>query len=704
MAFRFFGVMVIVGFFFCFSVVARGGEDEAPTLIDFWEDLEKINVTIADRTETPLNQAPAAVTVFTREDMDRLAVNSLGELLNLVPGMFTSLDTTVGGRGEYSVSRAGAGLGNDLLVLFDGVRLNDLHSNNMAPFHRNLDLGQLERVEILRGPASSLYGSNSMSGVINLIPRRGYSGVAIGVGEPGLFQSTLSFSGGDPEWVAWDLYGSFRDERGEQFYGYNPHSQYNDLPNVNVPEYAEFRDPARYTDVLLQLRVARSLKVNLRHSARKMHDYYFFAGGILNDANHDHGQSTFLSMDYRRDLSEQWSIIAESSFMRGKWEGLHSPIPRGAFFAQEDDFYGGPIQTHDMVQGRLDFVYQRDAGLNFVVGAAYLQGNNPEAFSQRNYDLFVEDPVYLGEVHVFDEDPDHRFNSDETQRNRGVFAQISGEYGLLHYLVGARWDGFRFGGNQVSPRVALQYGTFVHRGKLIYGHAFRGPGLGDLFEMNNLAVEGNPNLKSTELDSFELRYEFRGSGFHFDSSYFLSETKNAVTVIAVSEPAPGTAGAGWANAGKQRVEGVESQLTWHYGRFNFLQIGGACFFDKDAEYDFEVLFEKPDAFIPKYTGSLVWNQVYGDLNMNLSGYYRGQIDALPDQGSFPVFNAKLQYRFSDAFSCSLQVKNLLDREYYAAALSSGLGFLPSGEIERRLPMRGRTIEVGFSYRLSALDQ
>ncbi len=126
---------------------------------------EEIVVT-ATRRPTSVEKLPARLDVLTREDIDARALASLAE------GLGAEAVQSGGAGAATSLFLRGAN-SNHTLALFDGVRLND-PANPSAQYDFGLDtLGPIERVETLRGPASAVYGSDAIGGVVNLIPRRG---------------------------------------------------------------------------------------------------------------------------------------------------------------------------------------------------------------------------------------------------------------------------------------------------------------------------------------------------------------------------------------------------------------------------------------------------------------------------------------------------------------------------------------------------
>lgn len=128
-------------------------------------------VSLASRHQQPVSDAPGIVSVVTAEQIRALDLRTLADLAKVLPGFETSRDL----QGFWRVAARGRRVDPELLVLYDGHRLNNPYDGRV-PWELPLD--DLERVEVIRGPGSALYGAGAFSGVVNLVPRRdpGFSG------------------------------------------------------------------------------------------------------------------------------------------------------------------------------------------------------------------------------------------------------------------------------------------------------------------------------------------------------------------------------------------------------------------------------------------------------------------------------------------------------------------------------------------------
>jgi outer membrane receptor for ferrienterochelin and colicins len=132
-------------------------------------------ISSASRYGQSLYEAPASVTVISRDEIRRFGYRTLAEVLSAAGGLFTTYDRNY----TYLTVRGLANTGDfntRILVLLDGRRLNQpVDDDSLLGTEELVDLAALERVEIIRGPGSTLYGTNAFYAVVNLVTRTGAS-------------------------------------------------------------------------------------------------------------------------------------------------------------------------------------------------------------------------------------------------------------------------------------------------------------------------------------------------------------------------------------------------------------------------------------------------------------------------------------------------------------------------------------------------
>ena len=169
-------------------------------------------VITASRMAQPKMSSPAASSVFNRADIERLQPSSVADLLRRVPG--ASL-TTNGGTGSLTTLSLRGTSATQTLVLVDGQRISSASAGQ--PSLEFLDIEQIERIEVIRGPRSAVYGSDAIGGVIQIFTRQGEPGLRprlkLGVGSNQSFVRSAGVSGGD-ERTTFDLGATLSETAG----------------------------------------------------------------------------------------------------------------------------------------------------------------------------------------------------------------------------------------------------------------------------------------------------------------------------------------------------------------------------------------------------------------------------------------------------------------------------------------------------------
>lgn len=184
--------------FFCFHPLITlpsfaQAQDNAPRPLEI--------VLTPNRGPTAIQRSGSAISVISADDITKTGAGGLVDALRHVPGL--SITQTGGAASVTNIRMRGATVGQTL-VLIDGVRMNDPSSPSAEFDFGMVSPTDVERIEVLRGPQSALYGSDAMGGVINIVTKRGagparYS-LSIGGGSYGTFETRASVSGGNGPW------------------------------------------------------------------------------------------------------------------------------------------------------------------------------------------------------------------------------------------------------------------------------------------------------------------------------------------------------------------------------------------------------------------------------------------------------------------------------------------------------------------------
>ncbi len=150
--------------------LARADQSQENLANDSLESLMNIQVTSVSKTEQKLSQTAAAVFVITQEDIARSGATNIPDLLRMVPGM----DVAQINANTWAISARGfnARFSNELQVLVDGRSVYTDSFGGVFWDQLDLPLEDIERIEVIRGPGGSIWGGNSVNGVINIITKK----------------------------------------------------------------------------------------------------------------------------------------------------------------------------------------------------------------------------------------------------------------------------------------------------------------------------------------------------------------------------------------------------------------------------------------------------------------------------------------------------------------------------------------------------
>jgi outer membrane receptor protein involved in Fe transport len=157
----------------CATLPVQAGAQSVETLGASLDSLLRMRVRTASRYSQTALEAPASVTIVTADEIRRYGYRNLDELLELVPGFYISNDRNYSYLGARGFSRP-TDYNNRILLLIDGHTLNDhLWGGAAIGSDTPINFDIIERIEIVRGPGSALYGTNAMFAVINIVTKTG---------------------------------------------------------------------------------------------------------------------------------------------------------------------------------------------------------------------------------------------------------------------------------------------------------------------------------------------------------------------------------------------------------------------------------------------------------------------------------------------------------------------------------------------------
>ena len=595
------------------------------------------SVFTASKYEQPVTAAPSAVSIVTAAEIRKYGYRTLADILRSLSGFYTSFDRQSASLGVRGFGRPGDA--NDrILVLLDGARINNnifdgAGIDNDFP----LDVDLIDRVEIVRGPGSSLYGSNAFFAVINIISRRGRDLQGLELSASGASQKTYrgrgSYGTRLPGGLEMLVSGTRYDSRGHKrlyFPEYDtPETNNGVAEGVNHEDAYQFFGRFSLGDF--------SLETSWADLNRQIPTGAF--GTAFNDPrNRAGGHQGLAQLQYRHLFADQLEVTARLLYSR---------------FRSHGDYvydYGAP-GSPQLVVNRDDF--QGDWwGTELQIGKT-LQHHRLVAGGEY-HDNFRQDLENHDVVSYLD--------SRNHSQTVGFFLQDDYQmFPNLALSLGVRYDHFSTCGGETSPRLALIYNPWEKTAlKLLYGKAFRAPSAYESYYNDELATQKpNPDLGPETIRSWEVVWEqfFNdhlravASGYYYRIKDLVNLTLDPSDELLV-----------FRNLDKVKASGMELELE---GRLASGWEGRLSYALQNAENSQtgESLSNSPRQLFklcliaPLVTdkASLAVEEQYTDRRRTVSG---------GEAGSFAVTNLTLSARhLLPGLEVALSVYNLLDRRY-----------------------------------------
>lgn len=658
-----------------FAPMAAQARTQDPALLDLsLDELLKVNVSAASFTTTSLRDAAASVTVFERRELERMGFRHLHEVLNYVPGAYTSRIATTGLENR-TVLRGNPGTAGGGLLAIDGQRVNTMQSVRAWGVVRNFPLAMVERVEIIRGPGGARFGGGPSDEVVNVVTRRGHAAAAAVSAEGG--HAAQAMVGAERDGWRLDVRAADTRDRSPDYEGVFD----------RFGRVSRSAEDGRTRTAILDVGRGRH-GVQVFHHESDIEGYYGLNGSI------NRGDESLLKATWWRyggsvDIGD-WRVDGFASAFRQRYalSAVLAPGPAAPFSA--GDFRQRGLLTHRNTAYGL--TAQRTVGAHTLTfGGETMEGEATQANLQSNYTL---GPVFvpLGGFR----DTGLRFVAPGAHdRMTAVFVEDDWRITDEHRVVlGARYDRYAQSGSATSPRVAWVWTPGERASyKLMVQDAFFAPTLGQLFLQNNPVIAGAPDLRPTKVRTTEFmaRYQFErvlltGVVYHRDATDgFVVVPLNGITATTV-------------NAAKQHTEGAEASLIWTPSPQWRLRLTGSRIFADRYTLPPMIAEAPPGRFVSHDTASLAlsWTPS-AQWDATLGAHARSR-EGFQAEANDPRAMLQLNWRPDDALRVWLHVDNLFNGRGSDVDVGGGLGVDRDGRIVRTLPLPGREAMLGVEWR------
>lgn len=585
-------------------------------------------VVTATRLPTPTERLPADVDVIDADAALSRGVSNIADALGDVPGLEVARS---GGFGQQTSLFSGGANSNHTLVLFDGLRLSDPSTPGSA-FDAGQDtLAGLDRIEIVQGPMSAVFGSDAIGGVVNILPRRG---------QDGPMQARLDVAGGSLGALraSAGVDGSYRALR----YALTAEGYATDGYDL-VPErmsthtgHDDGAESATFTGIFdLDVTDALTLDLLVRHrEARADFDAFIYPPPFFNEQRAD---------DADLEIAQNDLTVARLGATWRFSEQLDLRVSGGRLEQTRREQDGG-VDTSSY-EGRRNFA---DLSLNWRTGAL-------GAFSNVGVSAGIE-----GQREEVDIDQGFATVIAE-QDQHGAFVTAQGYLGGLTLTGAVRVDDYEGFGEEATWRAGVSFDVLSNtRVYAAYGSSFRAPTLYERF-----IYFGDPNLAPERGAGWEIGADTRFLAFSRDNGIELGLVYRSQDIEDLIDFGPFFT---YVNIDAAELESAEATLTlrplaWLSGRIAYTHT-----IAEDASTGASLLRRPEDAWSAtldvshgQFSGQLGWryvgeraDQIYGD-----DGFWQG-VGVAP---SYETARASLAWATSDNVQLYAAAENLADTAY-----------------------------------------
>lgn len=618
------------------------------------EELMAVEVVSASKYAQRIADAPAAVSVISAADIRQFGYRTLADILRSVRGFYVSSDHQYSYVGVRGFSPPGD-YNTRLLVLVDGYRINDnIYDTGAISGEFPVDVDLIDRVEIVRGPGSSVYGSNALFGVVNVITRRG-----------------RDLDGGEAAVAA----GSHGGREGRLSWG-------------------------RRLESGLEVLVSAS---GLRNDGSSLFfpefDTPATSNGITRDTDYEHRRQLLAKLEYGA-----WNLTLMGS-RRDKG------IPGGAYATD----FGDPGNHIIDAQESVNLAYYRVLDSGTAASARVYAGEYQYRGNYLYSGLLNKDVsdgswwggearflatlgrhklAYGGEYQRNQRQDQKNFNDDGSPPNLddrrrssryGIFLQDDFSFAeRWAFSAGLRYDHASDAAGNLSPRLGL-----IHQMpeesvvKLLYGSAYRIPNVYERYYAYPLQQAANPDLRPERIRTWEAVWEKSvGPGFNLVGSVYYYRIQDWI----VQQPDPVTGGALYRYANQDPVSArgfeFEADRQWRNGT----RLRASYALQSAPEHSGDGLNQVPRHLVKANLSSPLWSPAW---RTGLEYQYTGG-RAIADSrvAGYGLTNATLLYSLRPhGPEVALSLYNLFDKRYFDPDVDPGV------------PTRESIVQDGRTWRL-----
>lgn len=556
------------------------------------EELVEVEVSLATGSPKSSRLAPAAATVITAADIERMGATTLDEVLETVPGLHVAPSPTTLFSSIYSIRGIHTGFNPQVLMMYDSASLQ-FPNTGARIFLFKMPVAAISRVEIVRGPGSALHGADALAGTINIIPKNGeeIDGVGTGV-RYGSFDAFDAWAQGGGQLLGWEAALTFEYQMSNGDDGREIESDFQTIFDGLMGTDASQAPGSLNTDYKLfdaHLGLSRGgWNVNLWSLIQRDAGPGAGAANALTEENDIDFEQILAGLKHKGQIG-QWENSFALNYLYQNGDFFYQLFPPNAELPIGEDgnigtqpfagvvrftdgSFGNPMVKDQALSTDFSFTHtglvrhrpRVGFGLKYQKEETEQQKNNGSGVLDSHSATILPPPAInevgpemtdvTGTEFVWLDDNSrtiwHGYVHDEWNFSPG-----------WELTAGLRYDHYSDFGGTVNPRMALVWETSrALTMKALYGRAFRPPSFTEQYAINNPINLGNRALEPETIHTGELVFEFLPSPNLFTRlSLFAYKIQDLIDYVA--DPSPATTVTAQ-NARDQDGRGFEVEMGW----------------------------------------------------------------------------------------------------------------------------------------------
>jgi len=504
---------------------------------------EETFVISASKVKENIEKTPSSVYVITDTMIENMGALTLTDVLKTVPGINIIQSNIY--NNKISVRGIQSHTSEKVLILLDGHSLNsDLLNGGGTSAYKTLPLEIIKRVEIIKGPASSLYGENAFMALINIITKKAED----------IEGSEIHTIFGSNNTRSANLLHSTRHNT--KSIVINLKTEKTDGKSVFVKSDAI--NKSGYTNPYLSsssayLSIIDDLGYYIKGSINNIKESSGYGvANILNKRDLSKRSSYFLEIGYKNPISKTLDIHLRTYYdnykIENKWEVTTDRI---AYVGNENEKTG----LEAILKTKKD---------NYIIvsGFSIEKQSLKNPWQKMNWNPITENPFTTTAPYDIVDYSDSNF-IDEVDRNFWAFYNefIYDIDTNLRLNLGIRYDKYDDFGDTINPRIGLTWKVNKNNNfKFSYSEAFRAPTFAELYNKNNPSIQGNKNLKPEAVKTTEVTFENKSiDNTKFSSTLFNTEIKDLIVLENTIQK----------NKNRVTSQGIELELFYNLKRGSY---------------------------------------------------------------------------------------------------------------------------------------